>query len=249
MANGIQFKRQPPPAVYLNPFTYALIAFDFTIWLFTLIGPLKTLYNMFFRKKTSAAFITDGKEPNALIVRQTADKDCMSTRVGDYQSPYHLMEASFEANLGRNAFGKRKYLGKEEVDVGGRKIPMQKFGETQWTTYMQGRKQYLELGQGLVTLGHKAQTTLLIYEDTCQEWMITMLGAWSQSVAVATSYATLGVQAVAVAANQTKALTILCNRNSVKLLLKMDLPHLKNIIYTDHYVTAEDAKKNIPEDG
>ena len=60
----------------------------------------------------------------------------------------------------------------------GRKIPMQLFGETKWTTYAEGYKQHIEFGKGLVTLGHKAQSNLLIYEDTCQEWMLSMLGCW-----------------------------------------------------------------------
>lgn len=63
--------------------------------------------------------------------------------------------------------------------------------------------------------------TLLIFEDTSKEWSIALHGAFSQSVVVATSYATLGIDAVAAAINQTGAPTILCNR---KLVPKVQNP-------------------------
>ena len=119
MGKGIQFKRAPPPAVYLNPLTYVLISMDFFFWLVTLIGPLKSLYNMFLRPAISAVVVKDPTEPDALIVRQKREKDKLGSSVGDAATPYVLIEKAFGEHKDRNAFGKRKYLGKEIQDVGG----------------------------------------------------------------------------------------------------------------------------------
>ena len=63
-------------------------------------------------------------------------------------------------------------------------------------------------GAGLVALGCKPQPagvdyenlngphTILLWEDTCADWLTALIGAGGQSVAVATSYATLGIDAV-----------------------------------------------------
>ena len=39
--------------------------------------------------------------------------------------------------------------------------------------------------------------TILLWEDTCADWLTALIGAGGQSIAVATSYATLGISAVA----------------------------------------------------
>ena len=46
---------------------------------------------------------------------------------------------------------------------------------------------------------------ILIFEETCADWMTGVMGAMSQSIIVATSYATLGMGAVAEAINQVCA--------------------------------------------
>ena len=46
--------------------------------------------------------------------------------------------------------------------------------------------------------------TILLWEDTCAEWLTALIGAGGQSIAVATSYATLGIDAVAEALNNSQ---------------------------------------------
>jgi long-chain acyl-CoA synthetase len=83
--------------------------------------------------------------------------------------------------------------------------------------------------------------TLVIYEETCAQWTTACVGALGQSLVVATSYATLGMGAVAEALNQTNAPVILCNyRDVAKVASFCDAacPRLTHVVYTRHGVEA-----------
>merc|ERR1719204_1929011 len=102
-------------------------------------------------------------------------------------------------------------------------------------------------GMGLIKLGLKPAPdgadlqhtrgphTILIFEDTSAPWIIAAFGAFSQSIAVATSYATLGIGAVAEAINETEAKVVVCNIKDVQKLAdycKGKCPSLTTIVYT-----------------
>ena len=79
--------------------------------------------------------------------------------------------------------------------------------------------------------------TLLLWEDTCADWMTCMAGAHSQSLVVATSYATLGIDGVMASISQCKCRVVVCNRRHVRMLLDAWRDHpeqmgsIKTIIY------------------
>jgi len=83
---------------------------------------------------------------------------------------------------------------------------------------------------------------LIIYENTCADWIVAANGCFSQSMVVSTVYATLGVDAVKEAVNEGKASMVLCNRVSVPLIGKIvsQMPTLKALIYTEDYVLPAD---------
>jgi len=84
--------------------------------------------------------------------------------------------------------------------------------------------------------------SLAIFENTCSEWMISALGAFSQSIVVTTIYATLGMDAVVSAVQDGVISAIVCNKKDVtKLLSKSgDMATLKTIIYTNDLVAKGD---------
>lgn len=99
-----------------------------------------------------------------------------------------------------NAMGQREYLGQH--------TPKQKkFGQTTFRTYDQLKDASHKFGASLRKAGLVASPdnatldqlttpcTLAIYENTCSEWMIGALGAYTQSISVTTVYATLGLDA------------------------------------------------------
>ena len=57
----------------------------------------------------------------------------------------------------------------------------------------------------------KGPFVMVIFEDTCKQWTIGLHGAMTQSMTVATCYATLGQDAVIAAVNETQATTLLLN--------------------------------------
>jgi len=87
--------------------------------------------------------------------------------------------------------------------------------------------------------------TLLIYEETCADWMTALIGAFSQSLVCATSYATLGPDSVADAVKETNCKAILCNMKDVEKIDSMasQMPSLTHILYTKNYVTEKQIKK------
>ena len=131
------------------------------------------------------------------------------------------------------------------------------FGETSWKTYGQVAEEAKAFGAGLLTLGLKpcpeataasvvrdfaafdGPHALVIFEETCADWTTACIGAMGQSIAVATSYATLGMPAVAEALNQTQAPAILCNSKDVERLAafcEAQCKTLTTVIYTTNYV-------------
>lgn len=93
----------------------------------------------------------------------------------------------------------------------------------------------------------KKPCRIAIFENTCAEWMIGALGAFSQSLGVTTVYATLGIDAVAEAVADNSISAILCNKTNVKYLVEntKKMPCLKTIIYTNDLV-GENAEVDMP---
>jgi len=97
-------------------------------------------------------------------------------------------------------------------------------------TYQQLHANILNFGAGLRSLGmtplhlQEGQSfeqgqaahpggafVMVIFEDTCKQWTTAMQGAFSQSLTVATCYATLGEAAVIDIVNETAATTLMLN--------------------------------------
>ena len=94
----------------------------------------------------------------------------------------------------------------------------------------------------------KTPCTIAIFENTCPEWMISAIGAFSQGMIVTTVYATLGMNAVIEAINDGSISAVVCNKSNVKSLVdKLDkMKSLKTIIYTNDCV-APDDKTELPK--
>ena len=82
----------------------------------------------------------------------------------------------------------------------------------------------------------KGKFVMVIFEDTCEQWTTALHGAFSQSLTVATCYATLGEDAVVAAVNETKATTLLLNWKKATAFSKLadQMPMLKTIIASTH---------------
>ncbi|EER13704.1 acyl-CoA synthetase, putative [Perkinsus marinus ATCC 50983] len=143
------------------------------------------------------------------------------------------------------------------VDMG-QPLPGKEFGKTIWRTYREVNKRVLAFGAGLRAIGNNPQPhfvadvdslggpiSLVIFEDTCAQWITAALGAWSQNMIVTTIYGTLGPDAVSQAFMEGQGTTLLCNRKKVAGVVEAreTMPTLRHIIYTDEGVDKKERMK------
>lgn len=237
-AEPFNVSTSPPCSFVLNPIALLLWILDFVVWFVTIIGPIKWLGGCCASSSHSKQVDGNWRYKDAADALVTTDGPNMTT-------VHDVMQATFKTWGSNRAVGTRKYLGIHQPE--GVKFPLMKFGETEWLTYDQFGGNVKGFGAGLVEIGLQGapvgadlQTvsgphTLLIFEETCQQWATAAMGAFSQSICVATSYATLGMGAVIEALNETGAAAIVCNLKDVDKVAKAcegKAPSLKNIIFS-----------------
>ena len=163
---------------------------------------------------------------------------------------YDVVNHSFERFESKTCMQKRKFLGMRSVN------PAVKHFDENTISY-----NYKEVGEKIHRFGAalrqeglvpapevatlNAITTpcsLAIFENTCSEWMIGALGAFSQSIIVTTIYATLGLDATVTAIQDGSVSAILCNKKNVKKILSRSssMHTLKTIIYTNDCIADDD---------
>eukprot|EP01082_Thalassiosira_pseudonana_P000570 g1217.t1 g1217 contig10:1624454-1626716(-) len=161
---------------------------------------------------------------------------------------HDLAQDSARRFADRPSMGQREFLGQKSPKV-------KEFGGVSFRTYEQVNDAAVKFGAslrsaGLVSSPEKAtldqlttSCTLAIFENTCPEWMIGALGAYSQSISITTVYATLGIDAVIDSINDGRIRAILCNKRNVSLLLSKikDMPSLKHIIYTNDMIAPGES--------
>lgn len=150
--------------------------------------------------------------------------------------------------------GSREFLGW--------KVPMKvkNFGETKWLSFAEVGEMAHKFGAALRSAKIvpapyetdlnkvKDSSRIAIFENTCKEWMIAAIGAFTQNVTVTTVYATLGMDAVVEAVQDNLIRVLVCNKKDlVKVVSKCgSMPTLTHIVYTLDLVPSDD-KTPIPE--
>lgn len=166
---------------------------------------------------------------------------------------YEMVKASFENYSDSIAMRQREFLGWKSPKV-------KRFGPnlTELTYKQIGEKAH-KFGAALRANGCvpsddttdlnrvKKPCRMAIFENTCPEWMMSALGAFTQSIAVTTVYATLGIDSVIEAINDNSIAVIVCNKTNVKYIAESvkKMPSLKVIVYTNDLV-GPDMKVDLP---
>lgn len=236
---------------------FTLRALDLLVWLFSFVGPWEWLTAS---RDSRCGSIAPTSDPD--VRRHMASFDALLTTVKPcVQTAHDLLQRAFGLYATCDAHGIREFLGDHKPE--GAKFALKMFGETRYVKYSEVGEQVAKFGRGLVELGMKPcprgediehnqnPSTLLIFEETCPEWLIACFGAFSQSLSVATSYATLGMPSVAEAVNECNVPIIVCNYHAVSKIAKYcdsKCPSLHTIIYTTNLVKAE-QQKTLPESG
>jgi len=133
--------------------------------------------------------------------------------------------------------GTRKVIGEEEERQGNGKVFKKlNLGEYEWMNYKKAHEISTQFGMGLRKLGQEPKLPIAIYAETKAEWMMSALGAFSQSIIVSTLYTNLGDEAVCHGINETQV--------SVVITTTALLPKFKTMLnscpYVKHIIVIED---------
>jgi long-chain acyl-CoA synthetase len=160
---------------------------------------------------------------------------------------YDLAKDAFKRYGARNCMGTREFLGWKNPKV-------KEFGGISWQSFSEVGVQAHKFGAALRSAGLQPSppTTNLdkvttpcriaIFENTCADWMVACIGAMTQSICVATVYATLGIEAVIEAIEDNMIPVVVCNKKDVNKLVQdiKKMPSLKYIVYTNDLVAPTD---------
>ena len=177
----------------------------------------------------------------------------ITTYGGHAHTVYDMTQAAVKSFGERTAIISRKFVEMKKLKPTDR-FPSKVFDDAnlQKTTYDEFGQQIAYFGAGLRSVGlqpipeldgsmqafdkAKGPFIIVIFEDTCCQWTMGLQGAFTQSITVATCYATLGEDAVIAAVNETGATALLLNwKNAAKFAkLASKMPSLKTIIASTH---------------
>lgn len=231
-----------------------LISLDLLVTLVTFgwIGAVKKALT-----KQGMRSVPLGSDVSHRVHTDVVDGKLIGSPSPDVKTLYDLLTKSAGTYSFRNALGSREYKGQKTPKV-------KEFGpDIKWVTFNQLNTKMLKFGAALRDVGlQPAPTTcntdkfdtprsLAIFENTCSEWIIAALGAFSQSIVVTTIYATLGMDAVIDAINNGVISALLCNQANVQHVIDISaqIPTLKTIIYTSDLIPSNSPSlslKNVP---
>lgn len=167
---------------------------------------------------------------------------------------YDLAKDGFKRYAHRPCVGSREFLGWKNPKV-------KHFSDKiNWKTFAEVGEISHKFGAALRAAGlvpapptttlekHKTPCSIAIFENTCAEWLMAAMGAFSQSIIVTTVYATLGFDAVMEAINDGSIAAIVANKTNVKTIVAniSKMPTLKTIIYTNDLIAPGD-KVDLPD--
>jgi len=227
---------------------------DDLVWIAT-FGWMKFLLH---NKNKVRSHAVDGAEEG---VRQLDPSSPLVDNCEGAETVYEILQASLLQFANRPAFGTRTFLGTTEA-AGPKNHTKKIFGETTWRTYAEVGSRAEAFGAALRHAGSvpfvgtasdfevapPGNHCMMIYENTCDDWTTAFLGAMSQSIVVATSYATLGFDAMLESAEETGASLLLCNRSVVEAVAQRAAGSkvLTTIVYSNNYVDPATAAQPLP---
>ena len=202
MSSGKTFKASSTPslALLLNPLAWFLWILDFAIWVIT-FGWVKTL--KFYLQPSYSVEVGPAVRRNRAAVDKLFTSPVPEGEGGGAVLTTPKLFAWAAAKYGdEKAMGTRTYLG--EYKEQGWRFPKKKFGATTWMSFRELKTKADAFGAALVATRAKGGCgmqpvpqgknvedltgphTILLFEDTCADWMTCALGALSQSLVVAT---------------------------------------------------------------
>ena len=129
----------------------------------------------------------------------------------------------------KRALGSREVLGEvEEKQSTGKMFTKFQLGDYSWISYQDLNTRADNLGRGFRELGAEPRGKVVVYANTCAEWMTSAIAAFKHSLAVVTIYTNLGEEGVEHGVAQTDAAIIVASQDLVPRLTKV-LPRCPSV--------------------
>ena len=142
----------------------------------------------------------------ALPEATCANKEIMSKE--NLKTIAKVFDYSVKKYQEQDCLGTRKIIGIQQIvdddnsDDGKIFTKMILDNKYQWQSYREISQRVTNVSKGLTSIGLKATDKVLIYADTCAEWMITALACFKSSIIIVTLYTNLGNDGIIHGVNQ-----------------------------------------------
>jgi len=147
-------------------------------------------------------------------------KDELKSAPEEISTMDRLFKYSCKKYGGRRCLGTRRVLGElQEKQPNGKVFTKLQLGVYTWQTYTEVAAQAEHLGRGLREVGVRPRDKVVLYANTCAEWMVAAVGAFRHSLAVVTIYTNLGEEGVGHGIRQTEAATVIVGQELLPMLL------------------------------
>jgi len=146
----------------------------------------------------------------------------------------------------KKCLGTRSVLGElEEEQDNGKVFTKLHLGEYSWMSYTDVAIQADCLGKGLREMGVKPRDKVVLYANTCSQWMVSAVAAFRHSLAVVTIYTNLGEDGVQHGITQTEAGTVIVSQELVPRLLAVlpKCPSVTKVVVIPSHIDA-----SLPDD-
>merc|ERR1719300_1311494 len=186
-------------------------------------------------KKTRARIVTT--QASEVTIRSLAMVNKIKDELKSYPDQITTMEKVWNFSMKKygqkRALGTRTILGEvDEKQADGKIFTKFQLGDYNWINYQDLNTKADHLGKGFRELGVKPKDKIVLYANTCSEWMTSAIAAFKHSLAVVTIYTNLGEEGVEHGVSQTDASLIIVSQELVPRLINV-LPKcssVKNVI-------------------
>jgi len=158
-----------------------------------------------------------------VTIRAVPTTDKIKEELLAHQEKINTMEKLF--NFSAKKFGSKSCLGTREVlgeldeqQSSGKIFTKLQLGDYSWLSYKELDSKAEFLGKGLRELGVQPKEKIVLYANTCAEWMMSAVGAFKHSIAVVTIYTNLGEEGVLHGISQTDASVVIVSQELVPRL-------------------------------
>jgi len=176
---------------------------------------------------------TVSHEASEITIKPVAKTCAVKDELKNAPEEMNTMERIFKYSTtkygDKKCLGTRTVLGEsQEEQKDGKVFTKLKLGSYTWQSYSEVSEQAGHLGKGLRELGVQPRDKVVLYANTCSQWMVSAVAAFKHSLAVVTIYTNLGEEGVEHGIKQTEAGTVIVSQELVPRLLKV-LPKVNSV--------------------